>query len=70
MPKKLPPEQRAIHIGVRFRPEDRARIERVARKLHKRGVGGMINLEGEPIATNVIRYLLKQADEEDEGEKE
>ncbi len=71
MPRNKSPEKRAVQIGVRFYAEDLERIETIARRLHKRGVGGMINFDDEPIATNVIRYLLKEAAErEAEGEKE
>jgi hypothetical protein len=58
MPKAIPDEEKAKQIGIRFKPEDHDRVEIIAHGLHEEGVPGMLTFEGEPILTNVIRYLL------------
>jgi hypothetical protein len=70
MPAKLPEEKKAKQTAIRFRPEDRERINIVASRLHRRGVPGMLTPEGEPIAAHVIRYLLKEAAEQEQDKKE
>jgi hypothetical protein len=66
MPAKLPDEKKAKLTAIRFRQEDKQRIAIVANKLHRKGVPGMLTPEGEPIATHVIRYLLKKEAESDD----
>jgi NADH/NAD ratio-sensing transcriptional regulator Rex len=60
MPRHVDEEQRARQINVRLRGDDRQRAKLIAERLHKEGIPGMLNFEGEPVMTNIIRYLLQK----------
>ncbi len=58
MPNKYP------QTNIRFTDEDKQRIQRIALRLHKQGIPGVLDSEYKAIVTEVIRYLVREKDRE------
>src|SRR6185295_14487651 len=54
-PKKVYPQ-----TNVRFNEDDKARMQRIALELHKRGVPGVVDRQYQPRTTELLRYLLEE----------
>jgi hypothetical protein len=63
MPNKYP------QTNIRFTPEDKDRIQRIAMRLHKQGVPGVLDSSYKAIVTEVIRYLVREKDREQTEEE-
>lgn len=60
--QKYPSQGKEFRLNVYLRPEDQALFEPVAKKLYELGYTGVLDGDGEPVKSEVVRQLLKYAE--------
>lgn len=59
--QKYPSQGKEFRLNIYLRPEDQALFEPVAKKMHDLGYTGVLDGDGEPVKSEIVRQLLKYA---------